>query len=276
MICSISELAKKLPRSVERIDGAVAKISYQDRAWKCSEGSRGCHQAPRRVELCARPDEGAHEIAVEVEDINLPHPGARLRIVLAGILHGIRDIDLISDHVNAVRSESRRKVWIGERPAQRSGTEVAIQNVYLATVEVCRQKKSAVEYGKPFVDRTAGGIIKGNRCCVAGAGPVSYEAVFSIKNKLPATKIAAVAIGHGTRRTSGTAIAIGIACGARYGHHEPSVFRALIVIERGGATVIVGDPEIRSRNKGNSPGIEKLRILCGGYAGCIRDQVGLG
>src|SRR5258708_19593011 len=106
MICSISELAKKLPRSVERIDGAVAKISYQDRAWKCSEGSRGRHQAPRRVELCARPDERAHEIAVQVEDINLPHSGARLRIMLAGILHGIPHTNLIPHHLTAMRDES--------------------------------------------------------------------------------------------------------------------------------------------------------------------------
>ena len=143
-----------------------------------------CHHAPRRVEFAAGSDEGAHEIAVHIEDIHLPQAGAGLGIVLGSILHGIGDVDLVTDDVDAVGSETRGKFWIGERTAQRSEVKVAIEDVDFAAIEVRRQKEGAVEQGETFVNRAAGGVIEGHRRCVAGAGPVGDEAIFSVKNEL--------------------------------------------------------------------------------------------
>jgi hypothetical protein len=94
------------------------KFPTRDRVRERSEGSRSLHNAPRRVELAAGSDEGAHEIAVHVEDIHLPQAGAGLGIVLGGFLHGIGDVDLVIDDVDAVGSVTRGKFWIGERTAQ--------------------------------------------------------------------------------------------------------------------------------------------------------------
>ena len=74
LVRRVGELAEKLPGRVKRVNGAIAKISHQDRARERSEGSRSCHHAPRRVEFAAGSDEGAHEIAVQSKISTCPKP----------------------------------------------------------------------------------------------------------------------------------------------------------------------------------------------------------
>src|SRR5581483_8281863 len=100
--------------------------------------------------------------------------------------------------------------------------EVAIKYVDFAAVEVRRQKKRAVYQAETFVNRPTGCVIKGNCGCVAGAGPVGDDAIFSVKNKLPTTKVAAIAVCHGARGTTRAAIAVWIVCGPGYRYDEGS------------------------------------------------------
>jgi hypothetical protein len=194
LVRRISDLAEKLPFGVVRVDGAVAKISHQDRVRKCSEGSRSRCHAPRRVEFAASRDEGAYKISVHVEDIHLPQASPRLGIVLGSILHGIGHVDLVTDDANAMGSKTRRKFRIGERTAQRSEVKIAIKDVDFPVIEVCRQKEGTVEQGETFVNRAAGRVIEGDCCGVVGAGPVGNEAVFCIKNELPAAEVDAISV----------------------------------------------------------------------------------
>ena len=68
------------------------------------------------------------------------------------------------------------------------------KNVDFAAVEIRRQKEGAVEQRETFVNRAAGGVIEGHRCCVAGASPAGDEAIFGVKNELSATEVSAVAV----------------------------------------------------------------------------------
>ncbi len=88
----------------------------------------------------AGSDEGLHEITVHVEDIHLPHADAGLGTALGSVLHGIGDIYLVIDDMDAEGSVTRGKMWIGERTAQRSEVEVLIEDVYFAAIEVRCQK----------------------------------------------------------------------------------------------------------------------------------------
>ena len=117
-----------------------------------------------------------------------PRPAPGVAVVLSSVLHRIGDEDLVTDDVDAVGSETRGKCRIGERAAQRSGVEVMIEDIDFAAVEVRCQKAGAVEQGETFVNRATGGVIEGHCRCVAGAGPVSDDAIFGVKNKLSAAE----------------------------------------------------------------------------------------
>ncbi len=195
--------------------------------------------------------------------------------MLCGILHGIGDIDLGTDDMDTVGSVARGKCWIGERAGQRSDREAAAEHVDLAAIEVRRQKDVAVDHGEAFVDCAAGGVVEANCRRAAGAGPAGDEAVFGVKNELSAAEVGGVAVGDVSRWASGTAISVGIFCGAGDGHHQRGILGAVQVIQSRGAAVIVGDPEILPGKNRDSPGVQKLRVRGCGYAGGIGDQVGL-
>src|SRR5437660_2840239 len=129
-------------------------------------------------------------------------------------------------------SEARRKLWIGERAAQRSDLKIAIENVDFPAIEIRRQKKCAVERRQAFINRAARGIVESHSCRVACAGPVGDEAIFSVKNELPAIEISTVPVRHGARGTAGAAITIWIVRCPRYGHDEAGILIALVIIER--------------------------------------------
>ena len=141
----VAELAEELSGCVERVDGTVTEVSPQNRAREFSERGRRRHNAPRRVEFPTRSDKIAHEIAIRAENIDLPHTSAGLSVVLGSILHGIGNVDLVSDDVNAVGSKTRRELWIRERTAQRCKVKIPIENVDFSTIEVRRQKKGVVD-----------------------------------------------------------------------------------------------------------------------------------
>src|ERR1700685_757430 len=106
-----------------------------------------------------------------------------------------------------------------------------IQNVDFAAVEICRQKRTAIQQRETFVNGSAAGVIEGDRCRVAGAGPDGHQAIFRVKNKLSAAE-AAPGIRYGSRRGTGSAAAARIFRGSRYGDHERSVFVTVVVIKR--------------------------------------------
>ena len=147
-----------------------------------------------------------------------------------------------------------RKLWIGERTAQRGEIKIAIENIDSSTIEGRRQKKCAVERRKAFINRAARGVIESHGCCVARAGPTGDEAIFSVKNELPSIEISTVPVRHVTRWTAGPAIAVRIARCPGYCHHEPGILVALVVIESGSAAVIIGDPEVLPWKNGDPHG----------------------
>ena len=119
-----------------------------------------------------------------------------------------------------------------------------IEHVDFAAIEVRRQKESAIEQGETLVNRTAGGVIKVYACRIAGPIPTRKDAVFGVKNEQCATEVTAVGVGHGAGWATRTAVAVWIFCGSGYGYHEASIFFPLVVIERRGTAVVVGDPEV--------------------------------
>ena len=196
--------------------------------------------------------------------------------MLGSILHGVGNVDLVSDDANPVGSEARGKLWIGERAAQRSKIKIVIENVDFPAIEISRQKKRAVERRQAFINCATGGVIESHICGVACAGPAGDEAILSVKDKQPALEIGTVPVRDRGRGTAGAAVTIRIVRGPRYGHDEPGILSALVIIESGCTAVIVGDPEVLPRKNRDSPGIQQLRIGSIRYAGSIRDQIGLG
>ena len=87
-------------------------------------------------------------------------------------------------------------------------------------------------------------IVFTDDCSVAGTVPVDDEAVLGVENERTAGKVGAVGVGHRSGRTTRATITVWIPCCPRYGHDQSSVFVAILVIERGDAAVVVGDPEI--------------------------------
>ena len=148
-----------------------------------------------------------------------------------------------------------------------------IVDVDFATIEVRCQKKGAVQHSETLVNRAAGRVIESHDRA-AGSGPVGDDAIFGVKNERSAPKVAAVAVGYVSRRAARTAITVGIFCGPRYGHHQ-RILAALRVIERRRAPVIIGNPEILPRKKGDSPWVQELSISSSGCASGVRDQIGL-
>src|ERR1700720_4563302 len=116
-------------------------------------------------------------------------------------------------------SETRWKAGIGERATQRSEVEVMIEDIDFAAIEVRCQEEGAVKQVETFVNRTTGGVVEGHCRCIAGAGPVSDDAIFGVKNKLSAAEDRAVAVCHGSRRTARTAITVWIVSSPGYGHY---------------------------------------------------------
>ena len=144
------------------------------------------------VELAAGSDVGAHErIAVHVEDIDLPLPAPRLSVVVLGsILHGIGHVDLVSNDMDTMGSESRGSFGSVNRTAQRSGVE-KLRSRTFQTLPLLRygQEEGAVEQCETFVDGAAGGVIEGHVACVARARPAGDQAVFRVRNELTAAEV---------------------------------------------------------------------------------------
>ena len=111
------------------------------------------------------------------------------------------------------------------------------------------------------VHRDAGRVVEGHCCVVAGSCPVGNKAIFGVKDKLPAAEVTAVCVRDISRRTARTAIAIRIALSAWDGHNKTRILVALCIIESGGTTVIIGDPEVLSGNNRYPPGVHQLRSV---------------
>src|ERR1700722_20727174 len=90
------------------------------------------------------------------------------------------------------------------------------------------------------------------------------------------TEVRAVCVCPIFRRATRTTITVWIVCGSGYGHYKTSILVALVVIKGRGAAVVVGDPEILPGYKGDSPGVQQVRVRSFGYASSIGNQVGLG
>ena len=123
------------------------------------------------------------------------------------------------------------------------------------------------------VHRDAGRVVEGHCCVVAGSCPVGDEAIFGIKDKLPAAEVAAVSVRDISGRSARTAIAIGIALSNWDGHNETRILAAIFIVESESTTVIICDPEVLSGKNRYSPGVQQLRIGGVGYAGGVRDRV---
>jgi len=180
--------------------------------------------------------------------------------VLGSILHCIGDVDLVSDNVDAVGSEARRKLRIGERTAQRGEVRIAIENLDFSAIEVRRQKKGAVERRQAFINRAAGRVIESHGCRVACANPAGDEAILSLKNELPAIEISAASVETLPVGQPGLHLPFGLCVAPGIVTTRPVFFIALVIIASGSAAAVIDDPRVLPRKNRNPPGVQQLRI----------------
>jgi hypothetical protein len=92
-----------------------------------------------------------------------------------------------------------------------------------STIEIRRQKKGVVDRRQTLINRAAGGVIESHACRVACASPAGDEAIFSVKNELPAIEISTVSVRYVARGTAGAAITVRIVRRPGDGHYEAGI-----------------------------------------------------
>ena len=197
-------------------------------------------------------------MALEVEGVDEPMPGAGDIVVPVGILQRIRHVDDAAEIPNPERRISRRKVPVLE-PCM-DLMEHGVEHIHRGGVEVRREETVSgrcLGDCNAFVDRADVGPVDADNRVRGGHGrvPAGDRSVFARENETGWARGQAFGDGEARRPVEHDAGRC-----ARHGDRQAELGARVAVVERCDRGPVVRHPPRRGAARNEAPGVHQVRI----------------